>query len=215
MPNDLFLKKYRISSARLQHYDYSLSGYYFVTICAWQMLPYFGKIENNKMELSKIGKIVRDQLLKTEKLRRTVRLDEWVIMPNHVHAIIVIDNALRFVETHCNASLHIHNAFSRQHNGNASLRKPPARIPLPERLPWHHEKNKFGPQKNNLPSIIRGFKSSVKRICDKNGEHNFCWQPRYHDHIIRHEYSLRMIRRYIKQNPCQWGGIGIIKNDPY
>ncbi len=87
-------------------WDYSHAGYYFVTICTKGMHNFFGKIENGVMQLNGFGKIVAEEWLKTEEIRKNVKLDQWCIMPNHFHAIIVIeDNSSNAVETHCNASL--------------------------------------------------------------------------------------------------------------
>ena len=79
-------------SIRLQEYDYSQNGYYYVTICAQNHEHYFGKIVNGKMRLNKIGGIVCDEWIKTGQIRKNVDLDTWVVMPNHFHAIVIIEN---------------------------------------------------------------------------------------------------------------------------
>ena len=181
----LFKGKYRIKSTRLPNWDYSSDGFYFVTICTKNRIEWFGEIpvrtasswpggRNGIMGLSDIGCIAYEQWKLTGELRDNVILDEFIVMPNHVHGIIQIFN--HFVETHCNASL--------RNDDN-----------------WNN--NQFGPQRNNLASIVRGFKSSVKRICNKNNI-PFEWQPRFYDHIIRNEKDLYRIRRYIKYNPRKW-----------
>jgi REP element-mobilizing transposase RayT len=129
-----------------------------------------------------------------------VKLDVHVVMPNHVHGIIVIDkpgdrhhgindllddkrNAGRIVET----------------QNFASLSLPPSPPPLPKQQP----KNKFGPQSQNLASIIRGYKSGVTKFA-RNNKINFAWQSRFHDHIIRDDASCQRIRNYIINNPENW-----------
>src|SRR4030042_4378220 len=87
-----FKNKYTIQSARLSGYDYSQNGMYFVTVCAKDREEFFGKIKNGKIILSDIGKIVQEELLKTPVIRPNVILDEWVMMPNHLHIIIEIRN---------------------------------------------------------------------------------------------------------------------------
>ena len=77
------------------------------------------------------------------------------------------------------------------------------KISKPNEESLQQGKNKLGPQRKNLSSIIRGFKSAVttdarKINCD------FGWQSRFHDHLIRDEKSLNNIRRYIKNNPKNW-----------
>ena len=75
---------------RLKGYDYSQQGYYFVTICTKNMIEYFGKIQNNNMIINKYGLIVRKQWKWLEQHYEYVHLDEFVIMPNHMHGILEI-----------------------------------------------------------------------------------------------------------------------------
>jgi len=81
-------------SIRLKSYDYTQPGAYFVTICAFQRLHVFGEVINGEMVLNETGKIARDEWFKTAEIRPYVRLyeDEFVIMPNHGHGIIWIDD---------------------------------------------------------------------------------------------------------------------------
>jgi len=79
---------------RLSKYDYSQNGYYFVTICTRNKQEYFGKIENGKMVLNKYGTIVAIYWEGIPKHYQGVTLDEWRIMPNHIHGIIVISNTV-------------------------------------------------------------------------------------------------------------------------
>jgi REP element-mobilizing transposase RayT len=88
----LYKKKYRIESTRLKDWDYSRDGYYFVTICTQDKKCFFGDVIDEKVQLSAIGEIVADEWQKTPQIRKNVSLDTWIIMPNHVHGIIVINN---------------------------------------------------------------------------------------------------------------------------
>jgi REP element-mobilizing transposase RayT len=81
-------EKHHRRSIRLRNYDYSQPGAYFVTICTYQKQSWFGEIKNGQIYLNQLGKIVADEWLKTCKIRPNFKLDEWVIMPNHVHLII-------------------------------------------------------------------------------------------------------------------------------
>ena len=176
----LFANKYKIQSARLHGWDYSYSACYFVTICAHERVCYFGGvlIDNDgiaSVALSDVGKIVRDRLLNVPAIYGNVRLDEWVIMPNHVHAIIVIISFRDFVETpHWGVSTGVKN-------------------------PHHRPEWKPG----ILGSIINQFKGAVTKQCNASG-YDFRWQPRFYDHIIRAESTLQKIRVYIKNNPQMW-----------
>lgn len=88
-------KKHHRRSIRLKGYDYSLTGVYFVTICSQNRDCLFGDIQNGKMVLNNTGRIVFDEWMKTPLLRPNVELDEFVVMPNHVHGIIMITESHR------------------------------------------------------------------------------------------------------------------------
>ena len=100
----LYKNKYRIKSTRLQNYDYSSNGYYFVTICTHQKFCYFGDIVDAKMHFSQVGRIAQKNWQDILNHFDGVYLDEYVIMPNHIHGIIVI-NRPNNVETRNFASL--------------------------------------------------------------------------------------------------------------
>ena len=185
---DKFRNKYRISSARLQNWDYGRHAAYFVTICTQGREHYFGNIMDREMQLSAIGKIAQTEWLKTFDLRPDMNLTmgEYIIMPNHFHAIIIIgenqfntDGDGHVVETQCIASL-------------------PQTPPMPP-----SPANQFGPQRKNLASIIRGFKIGVTTRARKINP-GFAWQSRYHEHIIRNNKSFERISNYIRSNPENW-----------
>lgn len=79
-------------SIRLKGWDYSQAGAYYITICAYQRECLFGYIENGEMYFSEYGQIVRDEWEKTVQIRKEIILDEYVIMPNHFHCIVFIQN---------------------------------------------------------------------------------------------------------------------------
>ena len=89
---DFYRNKYRIPPARAQWWDYKDNAAYFITICTADRQPYFGEIVSNEMQLSEIGKIVETEWQKTADLRPDMNLilDKFVVMPNHIHAIIII-----------------------------------------------------------------------------------------------------------------------------
>jgi len=95
----IFKNKYRIDSARLAGYDYSNPAWYYVTICTKGMREWFGEVEENKMILNDCGEIVKEEWLKTKEIREKVDLDYFVIMPNHLHGIVIIEGP-EVVETH-------------------------------------------------------------------------------------------------------------------
>ena len=78
-------------SLRLKNYDYAQAGVYFVSICAQSRACLFGNIVNEEMVLNVVGKIVAEEWIKTVEIRNNIELDEWVVMPNHFHGILVIN----------------------------------------------------------------------------------------------------------------------------
>jgi len=173
-----FKNKYAIKSSRLEGYDYSQNGLYFVTICTKDREELFGEIVNEKIILNDVGKVVQEEWLKTPIIRKDVFLDAWVIMPNHLHGIIEINNKPDMLSEG-------RDALQCVSTGETEY------------------KNKFGPQVNNLASIIRGFKGVVTKrshMCD----FYFHWQSKFYDHIIRNDESLNKIREYIITNPERW-----------
>ena len=87
----LYKNKFRIESTRLPGYDYSTDGWYFITINTKNHNHFFGEIENEQMVLNDIGRIVEGEWLNTAKMRDDIALDYFVIMPNHFHAILIIE----------------------------------------------------------------------------------------------------------------------------
>jgi len=98
-----YQNKYRVSSTRLKMWNYSHNGYYFVTICTDNRERYFGQIINNEMSFSKIGLVAERYWKEIPAHYPFVNLDAFIIMPNHIHGIIIID---KNVETGYIPSLH-------------------------------------------------------------------------------------------------------------
>ena len=175
MENQLFQNKYRIKSTRFKNWDYSSPGSYYVTICTKNREPFFGNIVNGKMILSEIGEIVKHEWKQTCEIRKNVELDEYIIMPDHMHGILFINNLS--VETCRGMSLQTqirtYNKFSR-------------------------------PVSQSLSMIINHFKSAVKRWCNRNNFPDFAWQSRFHESIVRNEKHLNAIREYIINNPLKF-----------
>ncbi len=195
----LFKNKFRIPSARLKSWDYACNAVYFVTICTKNKEHYFGKISGNgddiahvvetpclasppqrpQFHATQIGKIARDEWYKTTELRPDMNLElgKFVVMPNHIHGIIIIGN----------------NAYNSRNRRDAMHGV--STIPEPQ--------NRFAPQSKNLASVVRGYKSAVTVYARKNGI-AFDWQAGYHEHIIRSQDEYIRISRYIRDNPVKW-----------
>lgn len=195
---DKYKNKYRIPSARLQNWDYGSNAAYFITICTADREHYFGKIIKNKMQLFEIGRITKNEWLKTPEIRPDMNLllDRFIVMPNHFHGIIIIGeneyNTKRGTERDMECDMECRDAM---HCVSTTT--------TDKTTTNNDTKNEFGPQSKNLASIIRGFKSSVTTFAHKNNI-KFGWQSRFHDHIIRNNAEYNRIKTYIIKNPANW-----------
>ena len=79
-------------SIRLRGSDYCANGVYFITICIHDKQKVFGRIENRAVILNNFGKIAQNEWIKTEHIRANVTLDAFIIMPDHMHGILIIEN---------------------------------------------------------------------------------------------------------------------------
>jgi REP element-mobilizing transposase RayT len=191
-----FQNKYRIESARLQNWDYGWNAPYFVTICTAHRVCYFGHIQNGKMQFSETGKMAHNCWLEIPEHFPFVTLDVHVIMPNHVHGIIIINKPNDRRNAAGNGPGNVQTQyFASESLETQNFTSLPPSSPSP--------KNKFGPQSQNLASIIRGYKTGVT-IFARNNNIKFAWQPRFHDHVIRNHASYLRIRNYIINNPKKW-----------
>ena len=169
-------KRHHRRSIRLKGYDYSQAGAYFVTIRTKNGECVLGDIIGGKMKLSALGKVADRFWLQIPEHFLYVELDEFKVMPNHIHGIILI--------------------------WNVDNPKPSGRgVQLNTPTDYF---SKISPKKKSLSVIIRTYKAVVTTWCRKNGFKNFRWQSNYYDHIIRNARSLDRIRSYISTNPQRW-----------
>jgi len=173
--------KHLRKSTRLPGWDYTRPGRYFITICVKRKMCYFGNITNGKIEINKYGKVVEREWLAIENNRRNIKIDEYIVMPNHFHGIIIITRRISqppSVESDVN--------YKTRSGGVFRIRA------------------------NSISSIIGLFKSDAKKKIEKVLKNEpltspyFSWQRNYHDHIIRSEKELDTIRNYIRDNPNNW-----------
>ncbi|MGQ9855011.1 MAG: transposase [Candidatus Oleimicrobiaceae bacterium] len=171
-------ERHRRRSIRLRGYDYSQPGAYFLTVVAHERQCLFGTMVDEEIRLSEYGVIVREEWLRTAILRPRVVLDEFVIMPNHIHGIIVLSDD----------------------GGMGTLQ----RAPTTQRAPTVEQFGK--PTSDSIPTIVRLFKSATtKRINEMRGTPGTpLWQRNYYEHVIRSDESLNKIRQYIATNPLRW-----------
>ncbi|MHB2153459.1 transposase [Calditrichota bacterium GD2] len=189
--NRKFKNKYRIETTRLHYWNYGWNAAYFVTICTRNREHYFGEIENDKMVLTEIGKTAQNFWKEIPNHFPFVKLGEFTIMPNHVHGIIIIDKPDDTQNVLNGATKNFSSDLGEPNRNNIVETHNPASLQLPHPIPNQPDKreNQFGPQSRNLASIIRGYKSAVKKYATIHGI-DFAWQSRYYDHIIRDEKSF-------------------------
>jgi putative transposase len=186
-----FKGKYRIPSARWAAWDYGSNAAYFVTICVANRAHDFGAITNGEMNLSPLGQSALDCWNEIPAHFPFVELGEFVVMPNHVHGIVAI-NKTHAVETHVVETQDL-----------ASLQTQNVARPVETQNSASLPRNRFGPQSQNLASIIRGYKIGVTKFARQNNL-PFAWQARYHDHVIRNAAEQARIQQYILTNPQNW-----------
>lgn len=148
----------------------------------------FGEVVKGEMVLNDTGKIARDEWFKTAELRPYVKLyeDEFVIMPNHGHGIIWIEDEV--------------GTRRRRVQDWAEQRARQRRAPT-------DTIEEFGkPIKGSIPTIVRGYKSAVTYAVNaaENQRGAVLWQRNYYEHIIRNDRELNNIRWYILNNPLNW-----------
>lgn len=173
--------KHKRKSIRLKGYDYSQPGMYFITVAVKNRKCVLGKIVNNEMILSELGKIVQSEWLNIPTRFTNVQLDEFIVMPNHFHGIINVGATLAVAQ---NDNVVTQNDMNRNKTGAS---------PAP-----------------TLGDFVGAFKSlTVNHWLEFINENNLdisCkfWQRNYYEEIIRNEVALKNIRQYIRNNPLKW-----------
>ncbi len=158
---------------RLSGYNYSHPGWYFITICTWQKIHWFGHVQHNRMCVNAFGAIVFQQLMWLQHTYPYITIDSWIIMPNHVHVLI-------------------------QYNTHYMQRIASVSVRTGRDLSLHQTNN--GQIKKSIPSLIGAFKTTSSKLI-RQRDINFRWQRSYHDRIIRSHRELQNVGRYILENP--------------
>lgn len=211
------IKRHHRKSIRLKGYDYQNGGMYFVTICTKNRECVFGEIKNGIMGLSEMGCVVAQEIQKTSIIRPYVNIDTWIIMPNHVHILLWVDDVIYRNNDHWDvARTNIDHECSRGmacENINETRRGMARHAPTEIVKPASHAPTTnmpiryFGkPQGGSLGTIIGSFKSAVTKhintLRDSPGAD--VWQRNYYERIVRSEKETIRIQRYIMDNPIHW-----------
>lgn len=174
-----FNDKYRIPSARLPHWDYSMAGTYFITICTHNKIHFLGDCQGGKMVLSTVGAIVQGFWYEIPKHFPLVELGAFVVMPNHIHGILILSPPSHIpIDT------------------DKDTDKGKDKSEFYQRI---------SPQAGSVSTIVRSFKSvCTKHIRQAFPDLNFGWQTRFWDTIIVNDLSFDNISTYIRENPQRW-----------
>ncbi len=169
-------RRHHRTSYRLKGHDYGSTGAYFVTAKCIHGQHLFGEIENGEMTLNPLGHIVYKHWYRTEAIRPNISLGAFIIMPDHIHGIIIINEK----------------------------REPSAKTI--HRSEQDGSSKKLISTSQTIGAIMRGFMGAVTSEINKfratPGEK--IWQVKYWDRIIRTEKAFHKISAYIINNPKKW-----------
>ena len=222
------MNKYRTEPNRSKYLDYSATGKYFITICTENRKCILGRVVNGMVILSEFGKIVENEILRIPEYHKRVLLDEWVVMPNHVHLIIELgdydyDNGVSLI-----GGMFEENMDNR--NGNCPVMgtvekihefslpstrwqpcpstQPSTWLQDPQNHPAIIEIKEYRKYRLNMiiPKLTGKFQMKTSKqiniLLNTPGVKN--WQASYHDHVIRDHASYQTIKEYIISNPKNW-----------
>ncbi|WP_299986450.1 transposase [uncultured Pontibacter sp.] len=198
---------------RMMGYNYSKEGLYFVTSCVHEQACVFGVVMDGEMQLNAYGRIAEKQWHWLSEQYPYTYVHAFVVMPNHVHAIIEIEQA--FVGT--GRDLSAHTAKLSPHSTSPSAHFPgdsyTTNQSAQERLSMHdldrsgNDSNRSRPVPTRVKSIselMGAYKTTTSKMIRLAGLQDFAWQRSFHDHIIRHEKAYQQIEQYIHNNPALW-----------
>jgi putative transposase len=225
--NDKFRNKFRSQSHRRSGWDYSRKGLYFITLVTQHRECNLGKIVNKRgkiiIKFSAFGSIVKNEWLKSFEIREELFLDEYIIMPNHIHAIIYLNDDKSDLGNYRkkNYKSLFENAVDT--HGRVYLRSNNDRLCQHQKYSEESKKHSLIRTPKSISSFIAGFKSSVNSEIDnyidenrlgipKYNRKNHFFQPNYYDRIIRDEQEYKRIKYYVINNPLNWESDSLLTN---
>lgn len=162
-------------SPRLKGWEYTRPGKYYVTIVTKFNVCWFGEVNDDEVQYSALGEIASNVWLQIPVHHKHLELDEFIVMPNHVHGILILSAQSAATDVQLNVRPASGGFFSA-----------------------------ISPKKDSLSVAIRTYKATVTARARESGFVDFGWHGRFHDHIIRNEQDHRRIVDYIRSNPRQW-----------
>lgn len=164
----------RRKTLRLKDYDYSEAGAYFVTMCTCDHQNMFGEIVDAEMQMNDRGRVVESYWNELPAHYPEIELDAFVVMPNHIHGIIIIVD------------------------DDHTIARVGARLPRP-----YNDGSKKKPTLGNIVAYFK-YQSTKRMNESRGAPGVRVWQRNYYEHIIRSEKSLHGIQGYIDTNPARW-----------
>jgi putative transposase len=204
LPGPTNAAKHHRRSIRLKGYDYTQPGAYFVTIVTHGRECLFGEIVDGEMRLNGAGQIARQEWERLPRRFPHVQLDAFVIMPNHIHGIIVITDAGRGTAAGLDVDAPVGAAVPCTDGGTAAGFD--GDVPVRAAVPLQRLEQFGKPVPGSIPTIVRSFKSAVTlrvNLLNRTSGADV-WQRNYYEHVVRSDASLARIRQYIVDNPAQW-----------
>ena len=180
--------KHQRRSLRLKGYDYTKAGAYFITLMTYQRECLFGEVLNGEVELSDWGYLALNEWRRLSQRFEMVSVDEIIVMPNHVHGILLIRE-----ESHA-----VGAGQEQSPQSSSNPLAPPLLYPPPRPFATENPRS--------VGAIGGAYKSTTARLINglRRTKGAPVWQRNYYEHIIRDEDDLMRIREYILDNPLQW-----------
>lgn len=183
---------------RLRGYEYSAPGLYYVTVCEKSGKCLFGEVVDCEVKLSALGEIVRDCWEGIPKHFENADVDRYIIMPNHVHGIVILNESL--VGTR-------HADGKNKISGRGFIHETLSSKGLINQTPTNTNSLALPLMKDSritLGKIVRAYKAQCSKLIHDAGHPEFHWQRNYYEHIVRDGNDLDRIREYILENPMNW-----------
>jgi putative transposase len=213
--------------SRLTGFDYSLSRYYFITICVERHVHTFGSIENGAMHLTENGIIADEQWKWLKDHFHYIDLISYIVMPDHVHAIVLINTDFYNENLGNDQNINVGDGLNGnlgngqfenlgngqfenlgngqfENLGNGQFENLGNGRDRSLQSDRQNPEIQTIPKIKPLPELIGAYKTTVSKRIHLHGDVTFKWQKSFHDHIIRNDRSLYRIINYIETNPSRW-----------
>lgn len=199
-----FRNKYRVDSTRKPNWDYRRPGAYYITLVTKNRIHFFGSIvkripnSDYEMHLSELGKLAEKFWQEIPLHFPFVELGNFVIMPDHMHGMLIIKNNLEIKsnitvskeeETSFNSNVFEPNFESIQRTNTCSIREKMASI---------------SPKYGSISTVVRSYKSVVSKFAHMVNP-DFYWHSNYHDYVVLSRNAYDNMQRYTLNNPKNWG----------